>query len=122
MTTILVVDDEYLVADVVSFALEDAGYLVVTASNGRLGLEAVIRERPDLVITDYMMPAMNGMELARALAERAGTGARPVPVVLMTGAQRVLAQQSPELFAAIIDKPFVMRELLRVVGELVGPP
>lgn len=122
MTTILVVDDEYLVADVVAFALEDAGYLVVTAPNGRLGLEAVIRERPDLVITDYMMPVMNGMELASALEERAAAGARRIPVVLMTSAQRALAQQSPELFAAIIDKPFVMSELMRIIGDLVGPP
>ena len=52
MSTILVVDDEYLIADILSFALEDEGFMVVTASNGRKGLEVLDRERPALIITE----------------------------------------------------------------------
>lgn len=46
MTTILVVDDEYLIADILAYALEDEGYMVVKAGNGRKGLDVLDRERP----------------------------------------------------------------------------
>ena len=62
MTTILIVDDEYLIADILGYAMEDEGYMVVKASNGRRGLEVLDRERPELVITDFMMPVMDGLE------------------------------------------------------------
>lgn len=52
MTTILIVDDEYLIADILSFALEDEGYMTVTAGSGKKALEILDRERPDLIITD----------------------------------------------------------------------
>ena len=55
MTTILIVDDEYLIADILGYAMEDEGYMVVKASNGRRGLEVLDRERPELVITDFMI-------------------------------------------------------------------
>lgn len=69
MNTILVVDDEYLIADILGFALEDAGFLVEKASNGRKALEALMEKRVELVITDYMMPVLNGEELVRAIRE-----------------------------------------------------
>ena len=60
MTSILVVDDEYLIADILAYALEDEGYMVVKASNGQKGLEILDHEQPLLVITDFMMPEMTG--------------------------------------------------------------
>ncbi|WP_151030206.1 response regulator, partial [Citrobacter cronae] len=71
MNTILIVDDEYLIADILGFALEDEGYQVEKASNGRKALEALKGGREgghvQLVITDYMMPVMSGVELVRAI-------------------------------------------------------
>ncbi|WP_256345401.1 PleD family two-component system response regulator, partial [Pseudomonas sp. F1002] len=67
MTTILVVDDEYLIADILGYALEDEGYMVVKASNGQKALEVLERERPALIITDFMMPVMDGQEFAEAV-------------------------------------------------------
>ena len=81
MTTILVVDDEYLIADILSFALEDEGFMVVTASNGQKGLEVLDRERPALIITDFMMPVMDGLEFATAVrALPCALGRRPALV------------------------------------------
>jgi len=60
MATILVVDDEYLIADILAYALEDEGFMVVTAGNGKKALEVLERERPSLIITDFMMPVMDG--------------------------------------------------------------
>ncbi|MFC4166450.1 response regulator [Teichococcus aestuarii] len=119
MTTILVADDEFLITDVLAFALEDEGFMVVRASNGRKGLDVLDRERPDLVITDYMMPVMNGVEFAQAIRGRLGTG---MPIILMSGAHADLARESGHLFARIFEKPFIIGEVIEAVIALVGRP
>ncbi len=120
MATVLVVDDELLVADIVVFALEDEGYRVLRASNGARALEQLAREPVALVITDYMMPTMNGIELAEAI-QAAGGRAAP-PVILMSGAQAHIARQQSGLFAAVFDKPFRMSELVERIRGLIRPP
>jgi DNA-binding response OmpR family regulator len=120
MTTILVVDDEFLIADVLAFALEDEGFMVVRASNGRKGLDVFARDRPDLVITDFMMPVMNGLEFARAIRER--SDGATLPVILMSGAQAEIARRNGDLFAAIFDKPFRVADIVKTVIDLVGCP
>jgi len=119
MTTILIVDDEYLIADILGYAMEDEGYMVVKASNGRRGLEVLDRERPELVITDFMMPVMDGLEFARAI--RARSGSADLPIILMSGAQGSIGRASPELFAAVFDKPFDINLVIAKVKELIGP-
>lgn len=119
MTTILVVDDEFLIADVLTFALEDEGYAVVTASNGRKALDLFETARPALVVTDFMMPVMNGLELARAIRRHpAGAG---TPILLMSGAQAEIARGHRDLFAGVFDKPFVVGEIVAAVRDLVSP-
>lgn len=119
MTTILVVDDEYLIADILAYALEDEGYRVVKAGNGRKGLDVLERECPSLVITDFMMPVMDGLEFARAIRERPQNAG--LPVILMSGAQGNIGRQHGELFAAVFDKPFDIHAVLARVAELIGP-
>ncbi|MBV7562125.1 MULTISPECIES: PleD family two-component system response regulator [unclassified Pseudomonas] len=119
MTTILIVDDEYLIADILGYAMEDEGYMVVKASNGRRGLEVLDRERPELVITDFMMPVMDGLEFARAV--RARPDSAQLPIILMSGAQGSVGRASPELFAAVFDKPFDINQVIAKVKELIGP-
>lgn len=120
MTTILVVDDEFLVADVLAFALEDEGFMVVRASNGRKGLDILDRERPDLVITDFMMPVMNGLEFAQAIKLRYDGGS--MPIILMSGAQADIARLNRHLFEAVFDKPFSVDAVVEAVIDLVGRP
>lgn len=115
MNTILIVDDEYLIADILGFALEDEGFLVEKASNGCKALEALKEKRVQLVITDYMMPLLNGEELARAIREDPALS--ELPVILMSGAQA--SQGCPALFAAIFDKPFDMDEMIATVHQLL---
>ncbi|CAM2157448.1 response regulator [Paraburkholderia tropica] len=115
MATIVVVDDESLITDFLSFFLEDAGYVVHSARNGSEGLELVVRIVPDLVITDYMMPLMTGLELARAI--KADHAVMHVPVILSSAAQGASARQHPELFVAVLDKPYPAQELMRIVTE-----
>ena len=119
MTTILIVDDEYLIADILGYALEDEGYMVVKASNGKKGLEVLDRERPGLVITDFMMPVMDGLEFARAIRARPAFG--HIPILLMSGAQGSVGRATPELFAAVFDKPFDIGAVIAKVREYVDP-
>lgn len=118
MATVLVVDDELLVADIVVFALEDEGFRVLRAGDGAAALEQLAREPVALVITDYMMPTMNGIELAEAI--RAAGGPDAPPVILMSGAQAHIARQQSSLFAAVFDKPFRMAELVERIRALIG--
>ena len=69
MQTILVVDDELGAIEVVATALEDEGYRVLTAANGRHGLEKLAEGQVDLAVIDFMMPLMDGTALGRAMKE-----------------------------------------------------
>ncbi|WP_331831775.1 response regulator [Pseudomonas sp. LH21] len=118
MNSILIVDDEYLIADILGFALEDEGYLVEKASNGRKALEALREKRVDLVITDYMMPVLNGEELLNAIRDELQMA--ELPVILMSGAQANDFRACPKKFAAVFDKPFDMDRMIATVRELLG--
>lgn len=118
MSTILIVDDEYLIAEILSFALEDEGYLTVTAGSGQKALSVLDRERPQLIITDYMMPGMNGIEFAEAA--RANKQFENVPIILMSGAQAHLGVSRPDLFAAVYEKPFEIEVMVHNVKRLLN--
>jgi len=118
MTTILVVDDEYLIADILSYALEDEGFMVVKASNGRKGLEVLDRERPALIITDFMMPVMDGLEFAKAV--RALPSISHLPIILMSGAQAHIGMQRSDLFDVVLAKPFDIALIVAEVRKLLG--
>nr|WP_272903913.1 response regulator [Pseudomonas petrae] len=114
----MIVDDEYLIADILSFALEDEGYLTVTAGSGQKALGILERERPQLIITDYMMPGMNGIELAEAVRVNQSLG--QIPIVLMSGAQSYLGIARPDLFSKVFDKPFEISAVLEAVRALLS--
>jgi len=118
MATILVVDDEYLIADILAYALEDEGFMVVTAGNGKKALEVLERERPSLIFTDFMMPVMDGEEFAEAV--RALPAVKHLPIILISGAQAHIGMQRSDLIDAVLDKPFDINKLISKVKELLG--
>jgi len=109
--TILLVDDEYAIVEVLAHLLEEEGYAVLTASNGHEALERASEAVPDLVVTDQMMPLMNGVDLFRALKKHAAL--REVPVILITSAPPVAARELR--WADIVAKPFEFEEFLGAV-------
>jgi len=120
MTTVLVVDDEYLIVEVLTLALEDAGFMVTQAGNGKKALDALHREGPSLVVCDFMMPLMNGMELAEEIRRRPEWS--HIPIVLMSGGHAGLASQVPGLFDQILQKPFDVSRFIDIVIDLIGDP
>ncbi|RRW40975.1 response regulator [Pseudomonas luteola] len=117
MTMVLVVDDEFLITEVLALALEEEGYEVRQAGNGRMALEIMAEQVPALVITDFMMPVMNGRDLAKAI--RGQASAAHIPIMLMTGAHAHMAREHGDLFDHVLSKPFDMTELTAVVKELI---
>lgn len=118
--TILVVDDESHILHVVSLKLKNAGYRVVTAVDGEDGLESALRERPDLVITDYQMPVMSGLELCEQLRQHEATAKTPALMLTARGfglSDEVLAAAR---VSGVLTKPFSPREVLEQVQRLIG--
>lgn len=115
---ILVVDDEPGIRDAIGTVLEDEGYRVATAGNGRAALQAMHDGlRPCLAILDLMMPLMNGVELRRAM-ERDPELA-DVPVVIVSAYDRGAAELSVD---AVIQKPFSLEQILDVAERFCGSP
>ena len=123
MTHVLVVDDDPVVADLVAFRLGRMGLQVSVESDGEAGLAAARQLRPDLVVLDWMMPRMNGLEVCRALREDPDAGLAATPVLLLTA-----QAQEPALergFAAgatdFVDNPFSTGELVSRVSAALPP-
>jgi DNA-binding response OmpR family regulator len=125
MPHVLVVDDDPVVADLVAFRLQRLGLEVTVESDGESGLAAARRLRPDLVVLDWLMPRMDGLEVCRALRADADPALARTPVLLLTA-----KSQDPDLergFTAgatdFIAKPFSTRELVsRVTAALPAVP
>lgn len=109
--TVLIVDDEPAIVDLLSQVLEDEGYRVIAAGDGLAAYETVRELRPDLVIADVMMPRMDGF----ALVDRLSDGDHRVPVILMSAAVESRRQGVP-----FIAKPFDLGELLELVNSYLG--
>jgi len=114
---VLVVDDAAAIRQMIRAHLELEGYEVECAANGAEALAVLGRRRPDVILLDLWMPKIDGW--AFRAEQRTLTGARDIPVVVMTASglrEPPTAELAP---AATLPKPFDSVELLRVVGELV---
>jgi two-component system, OmpR family, response regulator VicR len=115
--TILIVDDEEPVRDFLAQLLADAGHRTLQAVHGAEALEVVEKERPDLVVSDIMMPVLNGAELCRRL--KAGTATNAIPVILMSSAGPRAADGAGA--DAVIAKPFDLEDMEALVGRWSPP-
>jgi two-component system phosphate regulon response regulator PhoB len=116
LAIILIVDDEEPVRGFLAQVLSGDGYEVRLAIHGSQALELVEKERPDLVLSDIMMPVLNGVELCRQLKGRADT--KDVPVILMTSAGRKVADGTG--CDAYITKPFDLIDIEALVQRLLS--
>ncbi|HEY1126148.1 MAG TPA: response regulator [Actinomycetota bacterium] len=118
MKTILIVDDEFGIVDILSEVFEDEGYRVVTAANGKQGLEQIAEVRPDLVILDVMMPVLDGLEVLRRL--RSDAASRDLEVIVMSAAPPPRGQEKLlSNVSGFLRKPFDLRDLLKMVRLLL---
>lgn len=117
--TILVADDETHILNVVSIKLENAGFRVITAEDGAEAYTLARAVQPDLIITDYQMPRLSGLELCCKL--QADPITRGVPVIMLTARGFALSDQDREgsNIRQVLAKPFSPRQVLACVNELL---
>lgn len=118
MKTILVVDDELANAEVLSLILEDEGYKVFCASNGRHGLERVAEVVPDLVILDYMMPIMNGAAMGQAL--RSSPATQHIKILMNSSLPANAITPQFDGFDAFLRKPYNVDVALDLIAKLLS--
>ena len=120
MTTVLVVDDEALIAMALEAALEDAGYRVATAANGRQGLERLAEApRPEIVLLDMMMPVMNGPAMLAAMA--ADPALRGIPAIVLSSLpEEAIRARVGQGVAAILLKPCTAEQVLDAIARVLG--
>jgi CheY-like chemotaxis protein len=113
---VLVVEDDRDIRELVRLTLESVGYSVEAATDGAEAIERIERQRPDLVVLDLMMPAMNGLQFAEELRLR---GLRPeVPILVLSAASQVLYKAGWIEAEGCIEKPFAIPALLGEVERL----
>jgi CheY-like chemotaxis protein len=119
MADVLIIDDERQMRRLMSRILKAAGHTVHEATNGREGIDRFRQLRPALVITDIVMPDMEGIETIRALRLEGPT----VPIIAISGGSGPnYLRAATELGAtASLEKPFAAEELLAAVRELLNP-
>jgi len=117
--TVLVVDDEWAIADWLEAIISDVGHRVVVASNGQRALEVLENEPVDLVITDFMMPIIDGPALIRAMMAEPRTA--DIPVIVMTALSESVVHERTKGYVAFLRKPFRESELLEAVAKVLGP-
>jgi CheY-like chemotaxis protein len=113
---ILVVDDEVDITETYALFLGLHGFEVLTADNGPRALEVLARRIPDLIVSDCMMPYMDGVEFSRRVRANAATGA--VPIILMSGAPELHDLSSPS-YDVFLRKPVLFERLLREMDRLI---
>ncbi|MFN8706942.1 MAG: response regulator transcription factor [Planctomyces sp.] len=115
---ILVIEDDREISSTVQAVLSSAGYRVITASNGQDGRRLIQSNRPDLVLTDMMMPRMGGFPVLEFLSEMKD----PPPVIMMTANEGSRHKAYAEMLGVVdyLRKPFAMEVLLESVARALS--
>ncbi|MCE1245217.1 MAG: response regulator transcription factor [Firmicutes bacterium] len=116
MSTVLVVDDEKTMVDVIKYSLEKAGYKVLTAYDGQEGLDLAKKHHPDLMVLDIMLPVIDGYEVCKAVSAELS-----IPIIMLSAKDEEIDRiLGLELGADdYLTKPFSPRELVaRVKAHL----
>ena len=119
MITVLVVDDLVSELDLISLYLREGGYNVISATNGKEAWKKTLLEKPDVVITDVVMPEMSGFELCRKLKKNPAT--QKLPIIACTSKNQEIdriwgLKNGVDVY---VTKPFTREEIVRAVKSVV---
>jgi two-component system alkaline phosphatase synthesis response regulator PhoP len=116
---VLIVDDEIHIVHVVAIKLRNNGYEVISADNGAEAFELACSEKPDIIVTDYQMPVMTGMELVEKLRQHEET--KDTPIIMLTARSFAISKEQQEQLqiSGCLSKPFSPRELLENIEDIL---
>ena len=116
---VLVVDDEIHIVHVVAIKLRNNGYEVISADNGAEAFELACEEKPDIIVTDFQMPVMSGLELVEKLRQR--DDMKDIPVIMLTARSFAISKEQQEdlKISSCLSKPFSPKELLGNIEDVL---
>ena len=118
---LLICDDESHILRAANIKLTKGGFDVETACDGQAAWESIQRRKPEMLITDFQMPRMNGLDLCRRLRQQPATSDMPIILLTAKGYEFDWDTIAGELWLTkVMAKPFSPRELLQIVQETLG--
>mgnify|MGYP001575153053 FL=1 len=116
---VLIVDDEIHIVHVVAIKLRNNGYEVISAGNGAEAFDLAMKEKPDIIVTDFQMPVMTGMELVEKLRQHGET--KDIPVIVLTARSFAIPQEQQKKLqiSGCLSKPFSPKELLGNIEDVL---
>ena len=119
MKKVLIVDDEHLIIKIIQFKLESSGFEVISAFDGVNGLQMAIKESPDIILLDIMMPGMNGYTVLDILKKDERT--KNIPVIMVTARSQEVDKEKAESLgaSAYIPKPFSPQHLVETINCVI---
>lgn len=118
MKTVLVVEDEFGIAELLKDLLTDEGYHVETAFSGRQALARLEQAKPDIVVMDFMMPGLNGIDVLKTMT--ATPELKDIPVVMMSTLGETVIAERCSGYVAFLQKPFRLPEVIETISRLIG--
>ena len=120
MSTVLVVEDTPSEMELMSHYLREGGYTVIGVGNAKEALDKAVEQKPDVIVTDVVMPGMSGFELCRNLKKHPVT--KKVPIIICTSKNQEIdrlwgMKQGAD---AYVTKPFTQEQLVRTVKLVAG--
>jgi two-component system alkaline phosphatase synthesis response regulator PhoP len=116
---VLIVDDEIHIVHVVAIKLRNNDYEVISAENGAEAFKLACSEKPDIIVTDFQMPVMTGLELVQKI--RQCDQIKDIPVIMLTARSFAVEDQQKEdlRISQCLSKPFSPRELLENIEDIL---
>ncbi|MEK7717400.1 MAG: response regulator [Pseudomonadota bacterium] len=122
MAKILVIDDEEPVLEMLSLRLNMLGYQVVLSQDGVYGPTTAEREKPDLIILDFNMPAVDGAAVHQKLRSLAATAAVPIIFLTASVVAQVMLKVKADQKTRFLAKPIDFAALAKMIAEFLPPP
>lgn len=117
MPTILVVEDEQAITEMLTVVLEMEGYQVLAAQDGQAALAVLATRRPDLILSDVMMPVMDGRVMVRQVRQM--RGCETIPILIMTAGLDPL-EDIGHLITARVPKPMKLDALIQLISTTLA--
>lgn len=122
MAKILVIDDEEPVLDMLHLRLTMLGYQVILSPDGVYGPETAEREKPDLIILDFNMPAIDGAVVHQRLRGLAATASVPIIFLTASVVTQVMQKVKGDQMTRFLEKPINFAVLTKMIAEFLPPP
>ncbi|HRY29365.1 MAG TPA: response regulator transcription factor [Elusimicrobiota bacterium] len=116
---ILLVEDDDYILDFINFALQRTGYEITTVGDGAAAMEAVMKDPPDLIVMDCILPKMSGLQLCTEL--KSNSKSQSIPIILMSASLRIKPEEIVETYGVecFLRKPFHSVELLSAIDSVL---